>query len=257
MTASVAAAAALIVFGVVMPAFREGSWGHASRFGPLADPRTKLRYLAMLLLGLGMLPLAGWRALLSAIPLAAVNLATSHQAQYSLKYHYDDQLSAFLMVAAIHGAAHILSRPSIPPLLSTKPWVGGAAAAAVVGSMLFVLGDAYPEQWRQLAKMNRSAELRRELAVYVDAPRTVAIATQSGLGPYLCHRDRYVSLAGDASDAALRDGDLIVLSPHAGTTGLDFEAARERFRSDRRAEPVTRTDVLEVWRWRTGPPTRE
>ncbi len=249
-TAVAAGLAGALIFGVVMPAFREEDWGHMDRLGPFADAGKKVLYVGLLLLGLGLLPMAGWRALPAVLPLVGVNLATLHEAQYSLKYHYDDQSSALLIVAAIHGMGVLLGRPLPGWLESRRGAVLSCGAVLVVGAASWVLGDAYVEQWRNIAKMKRSGELRRELAAYVDAPRTVAIATQSGLGPYLGHRDRYVPLSGDASDAPLEPGDLILLSPQAGTTGLDLDAARKRFANDPRAELLSSTDVLEVWRWR-------
>ena len=248
--AAAAAVAAAIVLGLVMPAFRDGAWDKMERLAPFAYPGEKAVYLLRLLLLLGLLPLLGWRALLAAVPGVLLNLAVSHRAQFGMWCHYDAQLCVFVMAAAIHGArrlAHLAARRPVPERLARiAPW---AALACVV-----VLGAWFrgPVLLRELARRRPTSErraLRAEVMKYVRMPADVPIAAEPVLGPQVCHRRTYTSLAyfDERTRRELVEGELILLLDRRPGRGL-----MHVFEDDPRAELVGRGGGLVVFRWR-GP----
>ena len=235
-----------LVLEVVMPAFQEGNWVLAGRLDPLALPGKKLLYLFLLLLPLGFLPLLAWRAALAALPLIAVNLAVGYEGQLEFKYHYNDLISIFLVVAAMHGLNRLRTAPKtdLAPAMRT----GSIMAALVLLALVFNKGRS---PITDMVKHWPSADhwrLHQELAPYRQAPSDQAMVAQSGLGPYLSSRDRYVMLKTGWRDEKLQSGDLILLSDMADDYGIDIVASRKRLNATPRIEQIHRSDLLSVHR---------
>jgi uncharacterized membrane protein len=103
-----AAVSAALIMGVVMPFFRSDHWEHYNRLAPFAEWSKKTAYLLALVKPLAYLPLASWRSLICAVPLVGLNLSVAYTAQFSTAYQYNDFVSVFLLVAAMHGAVVVL-----------------------------------------------------------------------------------------------------------------------------------------------------
>jgi uncharacterized membrane protein len=245
----VAAGAAALVFQWVMPAFRDGPWGHLERLAPASHPFGKLTYVLGLLVPLGLLPAFGWRALLAAVPTTAVNLSVGLTHQFSLLRHYDDQNCVFWIAAAAHGA-----RVLAPRLLAVEGAWGarlrrGVPVAMLVVALAMTGRTPISQLWRWWPGPARQA-LRERLAAYVDLPADVAISTQEGLGPHLSHRHHYRMLwAGDFVDPPFEEGELIVLTRYAMRGRLKWKASHRVLASDPRFEVVEKDAYLEVYRW--------
>jgi uncharacterized membrane protein len=246
----VAVGAGALVFQWIMPAFREGPWGHMGRLAPSSHLLEKLTYLLRLLVPLGLLPAFGWRALLAAVPTTAVNLSVGFEQQFSLHYHYDDQNCVFWIAAAAHGA-----RVLAPRLLAVAGAWGARLRVAVPLAMLVVAlamtGRTPIGQMRRWWPSPERQVLRERLAAYVDLPAEVAIATQEALGPHLSHRYHYRRLnTGDFLDPPFEEGELIVLTRHAFRGRLKWREVQRALASDSRFEVVEKDAYLEVYRWR-------
>jgi len=247
--AAAAVAGGLLVFGAVMPAFRDGGWGHLARVGPLDQPFAKLVYLGRLVLPLGLLPLFGWRALLAALPTTLVNLAVAHPPQFSLRYHYDDQNCVFWIVAAAHGARWIAARLEALPPGPRIAWGRGSAVAVLVLA-LALTGPSPIGRLLQWWPTPEDRALRAAVAEQAALPADVAITAQSCLGPRLAHRHHYRSLrTGDLESLAFAPGERIVLAPGLGSFELDVAAARARLAAEPRARLAARGGGLEVYVW--------
>ncbi|MEL6962144.1 MAG: DUF2079 domain-containing protein, partial [Pseudomonadota bacterium] len=101
--AAMGLASLAVIVLVIMPAFQDTDWVLADRLAPFALLGKKTLYVFLLVLPLAFLPLLAWRAAMAALPLITVNLAVGYEAQLDLKYHYNDLISVFLLVAAMHG----------------------------------------------------------------------------------------------------------------------------------------------------------
>ena len=106
-----------------MPAFQEHGWSHYDRLGAFLHWDLKLQYLIFLLLPLGFLPLLAWRSALAALPLIALNLSVAYISQFSMKYHYDDFSSVFLLVSTVHGFKKILDLSAVQQNLRFVPTI--------------------------------------------------------------------------------------------------------------------------------------
>lgn len=250
-----AAAGLAAVLLVIMPVFQDGSWPMSGRFGPFALLDDKAVYLLKLLAPLGLLPLFAWRPLLAACPLIAVNLAVNYAGQLSFKFHYNDLISVFLLVAAMHGLNWLRefgrswqqSRPdanlALPKPIHVMVMVMFCALAFNKGQN--PITDMY-ENWPTADDWR----LHAELAPYRREPVTQGIVAQSGLGPYLSHRDRYVMLKTGWSETDLQSGDLILLSSIADDFKLDLDNTRAQLDRMRSTELLHDSDVLTVFRVR-------
>ena len=249
----VAAVAAVIIFQLVMPAFREGDWEHLSRLGPSEQLLRKGKYLVKLVLPLALLPLIGWRAALAALPGVLLNLSVAYPAQFSVTFHYDAQNSVFLMVAAIYGARSVanffMKRRDGLAVYRWAVWAYLAFALVIAAS----LRGRTPFEWvvRYVVR-DQHAPLLAEVGEYAALPRDVGIASNTRLAPRLAHRDLYV-LADQYFDAERMAGvDLVVLADD----GLVMFTGR-RLSDDiiawvaaqPQAELIKRTDHLVVYRW--------
>ncbi len=236
---------ALVLF-VIMPAFQEDAWPLAGRFEPLALLDKKALYLLLLLLPLAFLPLFAWRAATAALPLIAVNLAVGYEPQLELKFHYNDLASIFLLVAAMQGLNRFFvePRPWAFPKARPVPVLGAAILLALVinkgRNPVTDLVEHWPtaEHWA----------LHQALTPYRKAPPDQAIIAQSGLGPYVSSRYRYVMLRSTWKDDDLHPGDLILLSDLADDYLIDIEAARERLDVLDSVEAIEKSDLLTVYR---------
>ena len=109
--AIVAGSVALVAALVIVPHFAPaGVSAFESRYdSPTLDGRD-LRYLAALLLPLGLLPLAAPLALLPALPELGLNLLSSTITQTSVKTHYAATAIPALLAATVYGVARVGER---------------------------------------------------------------------------------------------------------------------------------------------------
>ena len=242
---------ALILF-VIMPAFQDDAWILAARLEPLALPGRKALYLFLLLLPLAFLPLFAWRAAAAALPLIAVNLAVGYEAQLELKYHYNDLISVFLLVAAMQGLNRLFAEPK--PKMWTLP---RARPMHVLGAaiLLALIVNKGRNPITDLVKHWPTAEhwaLHQALTPYREASPDQAILAQSGLGPYVSSRYRYVMLRSTWKEDDLRPGDLILLSDLAGDYLIDTKVARRKLDALDHVDRVRNGDLLTVYRVKGG-----
>ena len=211
--AAVSAASAVLIMKVLMPIFQSGEWRHYERLGLFAEWQRKAQYLYMLLEGLAFLPLASWRSLVCAFPLIALNLSVAYPAQFSLRFHYDDFASVFLLVAAMHGAVEIGSA-----LQGRHVIFKTVVAITAITALILVQPRDTSALKYLLAHRPGDAEwqLHQELDYFRNLPRNVGVAADDTLGPYLSARDRYVAMPSPADVGAvtrLKPGDKVLITP--------------------------------------------
>lgn len=243
--------AAIIIFKVIIPYFRIEEWGHYSRLGLFDHWTEKSRYLLLLVLPLGFLPLLHWRALAAALPAIALNLSVAYKPQFSSNYHYDDMASVFLLIAATHGAHRGAS------------WIRNMdtsrKALIIIALLLFALcNKGHSPLWSSPLKFiprfwptAATEQLRTELAQTMKLVSPDAgVAAQESLGTRLCMRYRYTLLADQlALEKWLRPGDWVFITPMRQHVAIDDLAAyRKRILSIPGITPTHVSDVLEVYK---------
>ena len=237
--AVVSAIYAAVVLGVVMPHFRDNSWGHLGRVDPVGHLSQKVHYFWRLVVPLGFLPFFGWRALLAAAPLICLNLATGFEPQFSLKFHYDDQSSVFWIVAAAHGARRVASlfsggsagwtlsqrsmlQRSIPFLSKTSKWILPALIILIIACLGITYRGRSPiEEARRVWPTPAVREIHRQLTKYQNLAAEIPIVAQSSLGPHLCNRFAYRSLGSDISKIKFETGTVVFISRDVGNFAPD------------------------------------
>lgn len=210
--------AAILVFKVIMPSFQEEEWGHMVRLQPFSHFKLKLIYVTRLIVPLALLPLAGWRALIPAMPLISMNLLVNFEPQFTIVRHYDDQTSVFLIVSAIHGAGRValwvqhrdfatVRRPAflIPGVMVTCLILGLVAWEAAA----YVLRKRPVFNREEIQTITTS---HRHLRKLQNSPPEVRLISHSGLAPYLCHRTRFMLMQTYMERNNIEDRDLIVFS---------------------------------------------
>lgn len=98
-------------------------YGHLGSSGPaiiwkvVSDPVNtfqliftpeKIWYMVALLLPLMFLSLVGWRPLVLGLPVLALNLLSTREAQYSIEHHYSLLLIPGIFASAVYGASNVL-----------------------------------------------------------------------------------------------------------------------------------------------------
>ena len=248
----VAAVWAALVLGVFMPGLREGAWHHASRLGVWELWDQKGIYLLLLVGQLGLLPLLGWRALVAAVPLVALNLSVAYWPQFSVRFQYDDLSSVFVIVAAGHGAAWVLRVMRESPKQSRRLAGAGVLAMMLAGVVVAPLGQASWTAFGILSHIcptRQERQLAEELATFTEGVQAgQVIWAQDQLGPRLCHRVGHRSLYRAESLAAVRPADWLVISPVTPRYSNDpYERTKRLIQADRRMQRIYRTDVLEAY----------
>lgn len=261
---AVAAAWAGATMGVIMPHFRTTArWAHERHIGPWQMWDLKGRYLAVMVLGLGLLPLLGRRALATvaaAAPGLMLNLAVARETQIAFMGHYDAQTAPFFMVAAVHGVvtAATWGRDRGGGMeIARLPghYAITLAASLVVCFVFFGIAEArgpfqmmarwFPTQERR-EFVSEARRVGKELA---DAP---AIAAWSLIGPHVCHRVNYMALRCGTTQKTWRAWANSRLRP--GTVLLvpteNFpEECGERALVRKHAVLLYRGRMIEAWRW--------
>lgn len=245
-------AAGAVLAGWFIPMMRGGEWAHADRLAPLADLPAKAAYVALLLLPFGFLHLRG-RALLPALPLVLLNVATGFAPQYGMAHHYDDTVVP-LLFAGVLGALADGARPF---------YARWRAPAAIAAAALCILAPLGPSPAR-LARVHRPsaghAEARAGLRDLQADARTAGatMAVQSHLDPFVQRTAKTAFERLQVTDPP--PGTWAVLSPHAPAwPDVTFEEAIGRVARSRRFEEVTGFPGLRVFRTRDGqrpPPKR-
>jgi uncharacterized membrane protein len=124
---------AVLLFGLVMPAFNqaEGGYVFVRRYGTLGDTpgevirtlishparaievvatRRKGLFLGQLLLPLAGLPLLGFPTILLTVPTLIYSLLSDYEFQTSIRYHYTAPLIPFLLLAVVVGLRALRAR---------------------------------------------------------------------------------------------------------------------------------------------------
>jgi uncharacterized membrane protein len=185
---------ALVAVLLVVPHFAAaGSSAFESRYDAPALDWRDARYLAGLLLPLGLLPLAAPLALLVALPELALNMLSSTLTQTSVKTHYAATAIPALLAATVYGVERVGVRAAYV-----------AAGAALVGTL--VLG---PVGRIDVEAGPHDAAARRALAIVPDG---AAVSATNALGAHLSARRRIFSFP------VLRGADWVAVD----TTRLTF-----------------------------------
>lgn len=201
-----AAGMAALIFGVVMPWARQGAtWGHTKRVGIAELPLVKLQYLGGLLWKAGLLPLLAPRIAIAAVPAIALQLVVNNPNQLSGGFHYNAQLSVFLLAASSVGLVRVLQwqpaeRWRWLPAGATGGMLLLAAATSDILPLRKFLKTLSPNDWVESHAMHQ--DLDRALTAEGIGPGTT-LAADIFLGPHLCARPKYYSLHGTGTDRML------------------------------------------------------
>ncbi len=174
-----------------------------------------VRYLIGMLWPMAFVPLAGWPALLIAVPSIALNLLSDNPTQHVLGRHYVAPIAPLVAVAAVMGVTAIsrqLSAISHQPLaisrlssiarrLSSSPrYVAGTLAALI---LLASLGAQWEHGFTPLARDYDPPRLtahHRLLARFLaQIPPDASVSTQQNLNPHLSQRERITIIPYDFS----------------------------------------------------------
>lgn len=237
---------AVIVLGIVMPAFQEDGWEHYGRLGVFDLWQKKGVYLFNLLLSLGFLPLLHWRSLVCALPVIALNLSVAYEPQFSSEFHYDDFASAFLIVSAMHGLVVLTGLTGRIFTIPRRTATLLALVGSVVVSLPFVHSPAHNvvTTWPGVKEW----ELHNEMLMFLNLPDEVGVAAAQPLGPHLSNRSRYVGMETVESwnnTDRLKEGDLLILTPIRYRS--NFEAFDAAARKDPRFKLTYVSDVIKIY----------
>ena len=239
------AAAGWLLVGFVIPAFREGTWQHAARLGPLVDVPQKAFYIMGLLLPLAFLPLFGWRGGVAALPLILLNVSTRFPPQYSSGFHYDDVIAPLLLAASAPVVIALVQRGA-----ATR-WAPAALAVAFAAGVCLVPASPLRAVLRQHPPPEL-IDVRQDLVRLERDHPQARIYAQSHLGPHLLRPDlRQIPLkTKDCGAEAYPAGSLVVLSEYVNPWGLrDYTACVESMeRRPARFERVPGFRRLDVFR---------
>lgn len=249
---AVAAAAAAFVFGYFMPAFRDHrQWGHMARFDMFSSPVKKLKYIGLLFVCLGLTPLFSGRALWSVLPTTLLNLTVKEENQFSLRFHYDDQNGVFWIVAGMYGLLYLFARirrsPNFAPYLRRAQ----VTLAVLLIAISFAGGGVkYIANYNRMYNDGAKSRLRAHLARYAAMPDASIVAI-TGLGPYLCHRERFAHLGKDyVTRKPYKSGDYLLFSLFVAADEVNVRKTIARFRHDRRLKLIETHGELTVFQVR-------
>ena len=257
-----------LAMGVVMPHFRAGTdWGHTTYYGPLAAWDEKGPYLAVMLLGLGLFPLLGRKALaatLGAVPGLLLNVSVDRWTQYGFAGHYDAHTAPFLMLAAAHGIGSVARRaeamgPAAGPRLSV-PIFAVSVALAMTGWGVTGIKTAfqrYDDWWPETSRLATLAEARMMADRYRDAP---GLTAHHRIGPHVAARPGYVAeRAGRTGKkwawfvgTRIGPGHVFLIPREDNPfvkSGLPGQVRRSGS-----ATLLERGEYVEVWQWPTDAP---
>jgi uncharacterized membrane protein len=211
--AALAAAAGLwagACFLVVMPYFNGGGSLFALRYGWLRDPAAFAwadagAYLALQLLGGGLLGLLAPPALLGAAPLVLLNALSGFDWTRSGGAHYSAAVVPLLLWASVRGAAR-LGRPA-------------PAAALVLTAALGAQLWAGPRSWPEPDA--RAGAVRAALAA---VPPAASVSASSGLYPHLAARAEASWFPAGAASAEWIALDLLGTTHPLDAAGLRHAA---------------------------------
>jgi uncharacterized membrane protein len=166
---------------------------HPLRFGREAFGRDDARYLAALLLPLGLLAALAPLAALVALPELALNVLSSTRTQTSIRFHYVAVLIPVLLVATVFGVRRLADRTGLRPAILTT----GLASLCLASN--YVLGPL--PLWRGLPLASQTQTDYQHVtahdrlaarALRLVPPHAVVSATNS-LGAHLSARRRILS----------------------------------------------------------------
>jgi hypothetical protein len=245
-----------------MPWFRGGAnWRHVGYLDWSAAWDAKGPYLAVILLGLGMFPYLGRRAIaatLAVVPGLLMNLSVERETQYGFGNHYDAQTAPFVMLAAARGMGWLAARAPKLATLRRRIDVWGAYALAV--ALALVLWDEAgtktviqkAEDWLpHPAALAALAEGRATARRYIDAP---ALTAHHQLGPHIAARPRYFAdRSGRGKDewvafasTRLRPGHIFIV---VRSDALFPSGLAGHLRASGAARLIETGNQIDVWQW--------
>lgn len=174
---------ALSLFVVLPGHSPTGELIYTSRYSFDASLLTSSRalYLAAMLVP-GILALAAPRFLLVGLPITLANLASSHNYQHDIRFHYSAYLLGVLAVAVPLGSARVMSR--VGPRSATRALT---VAALISVGMLIALGPALVTWFGEWGGINPAEQAEFDTLVASVPPDASVTATWS-LAPHLAHR---------------------------------------------------------------------
>ena len=186
---------------------------------------SKIVYMLSLLLPLLFLPLLEPRPLVLGLPILALNLLSTREAQYSYDQHYSLLLVPPLMVATVYGLDNLRKwvakwRAGRGAARDSRAFVGWGVAALVVWGIIMqipyknpaVSAFLYPEPPAKVAAAN---ELTRMI------PPDAKVAVSSKLSPHLLPR-RYIYNFPPAPYSPYNFGPHVRPDYGPGYTDLDY-----------------------------------
>jgi uncharacterized membrane protein len=166
---------------------------HPRRFVHAAFGRADLRYLAALLLPLGLLAAFAPLAALAALPELALNVLSSTRGQTSIRFHYVAVLVPVLLVAAVFGIQRVAGRTGIRPAAIATALAGLCLASNyVLGPLPLWRGLPFASQ-TQTDYQHVTAHDRLAARAIRLVPADAAVSATNSLGAHLSARRRILS----------------------------------------------------------------
>ena len=165
-----------------------------------------LRYLALLLLPFGFVPLLAPRAMLVALPMILLNLLSQHAPMRSFGFHYEALVLPGLFLAFVHGLRRL---DGWLPRGRLGVWRALVAAGLLLcaGAALWVFQARGSVQWPR-SDPALVADAEQVLAL---VPPAVGVAAPRLLQPHLADRELCVGLNGWEGDAWIAANPEIVI----------------------------------------------
>jgi len=160
----------------------------------LADP-SRIRYLLLLLVPLGFMPVLGPAGVLVALPRLALNLLSGWDGHFSLIYWYEHSITPFLFVAVIHGLDRLGRWGK-----ERRNAILGAGAVYVLSGCLLSAQFWGPHPLAEIRQLEITEHHRLAQKAFDLIPADASVAAQSNLCAHLAHR-RDLSVLPDINDA--------------------------------------------------------
>lgn len=175
-TAGLGLAGMALANGVMLQLNHQPSQYQSLFVQPNLDLFSWLRYLALLLLPLFFLPLAGWPRLLPALPVILANCLSWREGQRALDHHYLSSILPFLMWASVAG----LGSRNWLKIVQEKLAVNSSKAPAAA-LVLLLLANLLIHRWSLLIALRPQPALP-------EIPPGASVSADNGPGAHLCLR---------------------------------------------------------------------
>lgn len=200
-----------------------GRYGYLVQMSPSKLPDLlfnvdKIKYLFHLLISVGFLPLFSPLQLIPALSEFGLNLFSSYNPQWQVKFHYTAAITSFIFVSAIYGARRLKiflesRRIRNPSLLITLLLVIPALTWSFLHS---------PAPWNlkfDPLKYQETKETNEALQILKLIPTGASVSAMNNLGPHLAHRRFLYRFPIKALEA-----DYVIVDP--SVVGKDFDLSQ-------------------------------